>query len=117
MSPSDVIVHVLPARLADDDRKGTGDGAPGAAVITKTKPQTKRPNLYRVLLLNDDYTADSESAPPCAHASARAREIIEEFSLGSIASPVRPTVSRARRYHTDHADVGAGLVGAAIGQR
>jgi hypothetical protein len=47
----------------------------------------------------------------------RAREIIEEFSLGSIASPARPTVSRARRYHTDHADVGAGLVGAAIGQR
>ena len=31
-------------------------GAPGTAVITKTKPQTKRPNLYRVLILNDDYT-------------------------------------------------------------
>ena len=57
--------------------------------------------------------ADSERAPPCAHAHARAREIIEEFSLGSVASPVRPTVSRARRYHTDHADIGAGLVGAA----
>ena len=56
MSPSDVIVHELPARLSDDNRKGTGDGAPGAAVITKTKSQTKRPNLYRVLLLNDDYT-------------------------------------------------------------
>lgn len=26
------------------------------ATITKTKPKTKRPNLYRVLLLNDDYT-------------------------------------------------------------
>ncbi|MGA8970905.1 MAG: ATP-dependent Clp protease adapter ClpS, partial [Pseudolabrys sp.] len=26
------------------------------AVITKTKPQTKRPNMYRVLILNDDYT-------------------------------------------------------------
>ena len=57
--------------------------------------------------------ADSEPAPPCAHASARAREIIEEFSLGSIASPVRTTASRARRYHADHADIGAGLVGAA----
>jgi len=56
MSPSDVIVQMLPARLADDDRKGTGDGASSTAVITKTKPQTKRPNLYRVLLLNDDYT-------------------------------------------------------------
>ena len=46
-----------PARMADDDRKGkNGQGAPGTAVITKTKPQTKRPNLYRVLILNDDYT-------------------------------------------------------------
>jgi ATP-dependent Clp protease adaptor protein ClpS len=44
-------------RMADDDRKRKGEpGAPGTAVITKTKPQTKRPNLYRVLLLNDDYT-------------------------------------------------------------
>ena len=56
MSPSDFIVQMLPARLADDDRKGAGDGASSTAVITKTKPQTKRPNLYRVLLLNDDYT-------------------------------------------------------------
>jgi ATP-dependent Clp protease adaptor protein ClpS len=45
-------------RLAKDDKR-VPDGSgfdPGAAVITKTKPKTKRPNLYRVLLLNDDYT-------------------------------------------------------------
>ena len=54
--PIGPIIHVLQPRLADDDRKGTGDGAPGTAVITKTTPRTKRPNLYRVLLLNDDYT-------------------------------------------------------------
>ena len=35
---------------------GEGNGGSGTAVVTKTKPQTKRPNLYRVLLLNDDYT-------------------------------------------------------------
>src|ERR1700683_1608823 len=47
----------LPIRLADDDRKRkTDQNAPGTAVITKTRPQTKRPSLYRVLLLNDDYT-------------------------------------------------------------
>ena len=28
----------------------------GAAVITRTRTQTKKPNMYRVLLLNDDYT-------------------------------------------------------------
>jgi len=45
-------------RLADDDKKGRGSTppGPGTAVITKTKPQTKRPSLYRVLILNDDYT-------------------------------------------------------------
>jgi ATP-dependent Clp protease adaptor protein ClpS len=47
----------LRPRLADGDRKRPKDqGGPSTAVITKTKPQTKRPNLYRVLLLNDDYT-------------------------------------------------------------
>jgi ATP-dependent Clp protease adaptor protein ClpS len=40
----------------EDNNKRRTPGAPGTAVITKTKPQTKRPNLYRVLLLNDDYT-------------------------------------------------------------
>lgn len=42
--------------MADDERRRRGDNAPGTAVITRTKPQVKRPNLYRVLLLNDDYT-------------------------------------------------------------
>jgi ATP-dependent Clp protease adaptor protein ClpS len=32
-----------------DDEQGTG-------VVTKTRTRTKRPSLYRVLLLNDDYT-------------------------------------------------------------
>jgi len=47
----------FPAHMADDDRKRRNEpGAPGTAVITKTKPQTKRPSMYRVLILNDDYT-------------------------------------------------------------
>jgi ATP-dependent Clp protease adaptor protein ClpS len=37
----------------DEDRRG---GSNGTAVATKTKTKTKRPSLYRVLLLNDDYT-------------------------------------------------------------
>jgi ATP-dependent Clp protease adaptor protein ClpS len=45
-------------QLADDDKKRreSSPPGPGTAVITKTKPQTKRPSLYRVLILNDDYT-------------------------------------------------------------
>ena len=36
------------------DRKDGHD--PDSAVITKTRPKTQRPPLYKVLLLNDDYT-------------------------------------------------------------
>ncbi len=31
-------------------------GLPGSAVVTETRPQLKKPSLYRVLILNDDYT-------------------------------------------------------------
>ncbi len=41
-------------RMQDDDRK-RGPGR-STAVITRTKPKTKKPSLYRVLILNDDYT-------------------------------------------------------------
>lgn len=44
-----------PRGAGDKPRRGNGT-APGTAVITQAKPQTKRPSLYRVLLLNDDYT-------------------------------------------------------------
>ncbi len=36
------------------DREGGRDGE--TSVITKTKPKTQRPPMYKVLLLNDDYT-------------------------------------------------------------
>lgn len=35
---------------------GPGGGKGGTLVATRTKTQTRRPSLYRVLLLNDDYT-------------------------------------------------------------
>jgi ATP-dependent Clp protease adaptor protein ClpS len=48
----------LPLSGAKEPRKGGGDNGPGSgtAVITRTKTQTKRPSMYRVLILNDDYT-------------------------------------------------------------
>jgi ATP-dependent Clp protease adaptor protein ClpS len=39
----------------DDDRDAGGRDGVGD-VATATKPKTKRPPLYKVLLLNDDYT-------------------------------------------------------------
>ena len=38
----------------DPNRRDDGNGQTGVA--TKPKPRTKRPSLYTVLLLNDDYT-------------------------------------------------------------
>jgi ATP-dependent Clp protease adaptor protein ClpS len=42
----------------DDDGEGDrrGGGKSDTGTITRTKPKTQRPSLYRVLLLNDDYT-------------------------------------------------------------
>ncbi len=39
----------------DDDKKGS-KGAPGTGVVVKAKPKTKKPSMYKVLMLNDDYT-------------------------------------------------------------
>ena len=38
----------------DNDEDGGQDAATG--VITKTKPKTKKPSMYKVLMMNDDYT-------------------------------------------------------------
>jgi ATP-dependent Clp protease adaptor protein ClpS len=43
-------------RLAGGDGRAAPPGGPSTSVITKVKPKTKRPNRYRVLILNDDYT-------------------------------------------------------------
>ena len=43
----------------DQGRNNTGGGngtGPGTGVAAKTRPKTKKPSLYKVLLLNDDYT-------------------------------------------------------------
>ena len=50
---------LLPFTAADGEGdKGPGgqDGKNDTATITRPKTRSKRPNLYRVLLLNDDYT-------------------------------------------------------------
>ena len=40
-----------------DDHGGcqNGDGT-GTGIVAKSRPKTKKPSLYKVLLLNDDYT-------------------------------------------------------------
>jgi len=40
----------------DDDANGNSGMGAGSGVVTKTRAKTKKPSLYKVLLLNDDYT-------------------------------------------------------------
>ncbi|MEE8247184.1 MAG: ATP-dependent Clp protease adapter ClpS [Alphaproteobacteria bacterium] len=42
--------------MGERDRDGDGDSGTVTGVVTKTKPKTKKPSMYKVLLLNDDYT-------------------------------------------------------------
>jgi ATP-dependent Clp protease adaptor protein ClpS len=49
--PADIDIRAA----GDEDGDGAGKG-PGSAVVTRTRPKTQRPSMYKVLLLNDDYT-------------------------------------------------------------
>ena len=42
--------------MAERREDGERGGGVGTAVVPKTKPKTEKPSLYRVLILNDDYT-------------------------------------------------------------
>jgi len=46
-----------PAEIAmgDDDKRDTGGGS-STGVVVKTRAKTKKPSMYKVLMLNDDYT-------------------------------------------------------------
>jgi ATP-dependent Clp protease adaptor protein ClpS len=41
--------------MSDNGKRG-GEEGPGTGVIVKAKPKTKKPAMYKVLMLNDDYT-------------------------------------------------------------
>jgi ATP-dependent Clp protease adaptor protein ClpS len=48
-------VHV--ATITMSSKNGSNeDGEGKTGLVTKTRPKTKKPSLYKVLLLNDDYT-------------------------------------------------------------
>lgn len=44
------------AKEDGEDKGGSGTGRNDTATITKPNTRSKRPSLYRVLILNDDYT-------------------------------------------------------------
>ena len=38
------------------DIRKRGEEGPGTGVVVKARPKTKKPSMYKVLMLNDDYT-------------------------------------------------------------
>jgi ATP-dependent Clp protease adaptor protein ClpS len=42
--------------MSDEKRHDDDEGGANTGVITKSRTKTKKPSLYKVLLLNDDYT-------------------------------------------------------------
>ncbi len=59
---------------------GTGNGT-GTGIVTKTKPKTKKPSLYKVLLLNDDYTPMEFVVHILERFFAKSREEAERIML------------------------------------
>ena len=47
------IPHIVRAMAGKDDDT---PGAPGVGIATRTRAKPKKPSMYKVLLLNDDYT-------------------------------------------------------------
>ena len=45
-----------PARGSNGDDSRGSDRGTGTGIVTKTRSKTKKPSLYKVLILNDDYT-------------------------------------------------------------
>ena len=45
---------MTPFEITMSDKNDDAEG--DTSVVTKTKPKTKRPPMYKVMLLNDDYT-------------------------------------------------------------
>lgn len=47
------------AQMNDSDDNDNGDGnddGPSTGVVVRTKPKAKKPSMYKVIMLNDDYT-------------------------------------------------------------
>ena len=48
--------HGIRPWMSDEDNEDGDRGRPGVGVATRTKPKTKKPAMYKVLMFNDDYT-------------------------------------------------------------
>jgi ATP-dependent Clp protease adaptor protein ClpS len=55
-APGDLHLGGLPPMGSTPGGTPPGDTTPNTGVVVKTRPRTKKPAMYKVLMLNDDYT-------------------------------------------------------------
>ena len=58
MASDEIARLAISAKSTDGDESGGDDGSAGTVIQrrTKTQSKTKRPSMFKVMLLNDDYT-------------------------------------------------------------
>ena len=42
--------------MSDKGKDRTSEGNPTTGVVVRSKPKTRKPSMYKVIMLNDDYT-------------------------------------------------------------
>jgi len=51
------LIEVERAVMSDIEKRNNDNGdGPATGVVVRAKPKTKKPSMYKVLMLNDDYT-------------------------------------------------------------
>jgi len=94
-------------------RKGDEEGGSGTGVAVKPRPKTKKPALYKVLMLNDDYTpmefvvhvlerffgkSHQEATQIMLHVHRRGVGVCGVFTFEVAESKVNQVVDYARRH-------------------
>jgi ATP-dependent Clp protease adaptor protein ClpS len=70
-----------PSRRDDGGRGGEGDGEGRTGALTLTRTRTKKPSMYKVLMLNDDYTPMEFVVDVLQHIFQKNREEATEIML------------------------------------
>ncbi len=97
----------------DIDDEGNNDGGPATGVAVKSRIKTKKPAMYKVLLLNDDYTpmefvvhvleqffgkASEEAVQIMLHVHQKGVGICGVFTYEVAETKVNQTMDFARRH-------------------
>ena len=69
--------------MSDSDRRGGNNNTegPNTGVVVRTRPKTRKPAMYKVLMLNDDYTPMEFVVDVLQHVFQKTREEATQIML------------------------------------